>query len=363
MQAGTGAGNGSAHKAHGALRAHRSNDVVAHASSLSSWQQQYDQLNGGTFRGSLDELWFEDVQIFQERTSHAVRQICRIREDAVWCGVTVKHDGSRIEGAELGRDGVMVCGESAEFELLTPDGHEIFGIVVSRNALLKHADAVGVPLDPGLLGHATWLPCETEFQSRLRNCLGFLLHQAPMNSALGCGPAAGLSAAGVQDGERAQRRAQQAALDALLEVLRPRAHLGDHPTERAGFGRRRQLVRRVCAHVQASTLEVPTVPDLCAAFHVSRRTLQYAFEEVVGSSPVVYLRRLRLNAVYRDVIAGTAWTVQDAAAGHGFWSLSQFASDYRRLFGERPSETLMRARAAPQTNPPSIGAVPQARRR
>jgi AraC family ethanolamine operon transcriptional activator len=32
--------------------------------------------------------------------------------------------------------------------------------------------------------------------------------------------------------------------------------------------------------------------------------------------------------------------VQDVAAAWGFWHLSQFATDYRKLFGVRPSETL-----------------------
>ena len=328
----------------GAVRAHRSSDVVAHANSLSSWQQQYDQLAGGAFEGSLRELWFEDVQVFQECTSHAVRQVCRIRDDAIWCGVTVKHDGSRIEGREVGHDAVMVCGDGAEFELLTPNGHEIFGIVVSRSALLQHAEALGESLDPGLLNHATWFPCGTESQSRLRNCLGLLLRHGTMNSKLSAGWAADVAVTAAPAEERAQRAAQQAAVDVLLEVLTARTKRGNGAFERAGLGRRRQLVRRVCVHVQECTVEIPTVPDLCAAFHVSRRTLQYAFEEVVGSSPVIYLRCLRLNAVRRDIISGTALTVQDAAAVQGFWSLSQFASDYRRLFGERPSDTLMRAR-------------------
>ena len=328
----------------GAVRAHRSCDVVAHANSLSSWQQQYDQLAGGAFHGSLRELWFEDVQVFQECTSHAVRQVCRIRDDAIWCGVTVKHDGSRIEGREVGHNAVMVCGDGAEFELLTPDGHEIFGIVVSRSALLQHAEALGVSLDAGLLDHATWFPCGSESQSRLRSCLGFLLRQGTMNSELSAGVAAGVASIAASSAERAQRRAQQAALDVLLEVLTAQTKRGREVVERAGFGRRRQLVRRVCVHVQECSVEIPTVPDLCAAFHVSRRTLQYAFEEVVGSSPVIYLRSLRLNAVRRDIVSGMALTVQDAAAVQGFWSLSQFACDYRRLFGERPSETLMRSR-------------------
>ena len=214
----------------GAVRAYTSHDVVAHANSLSSWQQQYDQLVGGAFQGALEELWFEDVQVFRERTSHAVRQICRIREDAVWCGVTVMHDGSRIEGQEVGHDGVMVCGHGAEFELLTPDGHEIFGIVASRNALLQHADAVGVSLDAGLLNHASWLPCGSEAQSRLRHCLAFLLHHAPMSSAPGAALATGLRDAATQR----LVRAQQAALDAFFDVLTAPAHQSHDLFERAG---------------------------------------------------------------------------------------------------------------------------------
>lgn len=34
--------------------------------------------------------------------------------------------------------------------------------------------------------------------------------------------------------------------------------------------------------------------------------------------------------------------VQEVAARWGFWHLSRFASDYRTLFGESPSQTLRR---------------------
>ena len=39
-------------------------------------------------------------------------------------------------------------------------------------------------------------------------------------------------------------------------------------------------------------------------------------------------------------------SVQDAAAAYGFWHMSQFAVDYRQLFGERPSETIKRRHGA-----------------
>jgi AraC family ethanolamine operon transcriptional activator len=79
---------------------------------------------------------------------------------------------------------------------------------------------------------------------------------------------------------------------------------------------------------------------------VSRRTLQYSFQDVLQMSPVAYLRALRLNGVRRDLQAAGDAPVGDVAARWGFWHLSRFAADYRRLFGERPSDTRRQARDA-----------------
>jgi AraC family ethanolamine operon transcriptional activator len=48
---------------------------------------------------------------------------------------------------------------------------------------------------------------------------------------------------------------------------------------------------------------------------------------------------VRLNGVRRE-LRSTAATVQDAAARWGFWHLGQFSRDYKRQFGELPSQTL-----------------------
>jgi AraC family ethanolamine operon transcriptional activator len=39
-----------------------------------------------------------------------------------------------------------------------------------------------------------------------------------------------------------------------------------------------------------------------------------------------------------------AESVQSVAASWGFWHLSRFASDYRQMFGQLPSDTLRNAR-------------------
>ncbi len=306
-----------------------SDDVEAHAANLSGWQQRYDQLSCGAFRGALADVWFDEVQVFRERTSHAVRQKCTIRPDTVWCGVTLAHDGSRIEGRSVGEGGVMVSGSAAEFELLTPDHHDILGIVATRSSLQAISQALGQPLNDSALDHPTWLACAPQARSQLVRGLAMLVGEA--GTGLSC-----------HDHAQARRFAQHAVLESLLTVLAAPQADGD---ECLSFERRRRLVRAACNQVASCPEALPTVPELCEQLHVSRRTLQYAFETVIGSSPVVYLRSLRLNAVRRELHAGATATVQDAAARHGFWSLSQFGSDYRRLFAERPSQTLARARS------------------
>ena len=78
-------------------------------------------------------------------------------------------------------------------------------------------------------------------------------------------------------------------------------------------------------------------------FGVSRRSLQYAFEEVLGVSPLTYLRAQRLNAVRRAIkTAETDTPVMEIAARWGFWHPSYFTASYKKLFGELPSATRKR---------------------
>jgi AraC family ethanolamine operon transcriptional activator len=58
-----------------------------------------------------------------------------------------------------------------------------------------------------------------------------------------------------------------------------------------------------------------------------------------------YLRLIRLNGARRSLREplSAAVSVRDVAANWGFWHFSQFSSDYRKLFGQCPSESRMQA--------------------
>jgi len=80
--------------------------------------------------------------------------------------------------------------------------------------------------------------------------------------------------------------------------------------------------------------------------NVSERTLHAAFRENLGTTPKAYLKMLRLNSAHHDLLRGGARTrVTDVALDWGFVHFGWFSQDYRRLFGETPSQTLHRARA------------------
>lgn len=93
--------------------------------------------------------------------------------------------------------------------------------------------------------------------------------------------------------------------------------------------------------------------ELARATGVSARALQRAFERSDRPSPMMYLRQLRLHRVQAELATSSAdsVTVTMVAGRWGFIHLGRFASQYRQLFGEHPSETLR----APVSDPRPMG--------
>jgi AraC family ethanolamine operon transcriptional activator len=88
-----------------------------------------------------------------------------------------------------------------------------------------------------------------------------------------------------------------------------------------------------------------SVLDICLSLGISRRLLQRAFQTVMGLNPLQFLHKIRMNRVRSllfnakpgDEVGNLAWRC-------GFWHLSLFSQDYQKMYGEKPSETLRRAR-------------------
>ena len=80
----------------------------------------------------------------------------------------------------------------------------------------------------------------------------------------------------------------------------------------------------------------------CSETGINERTLQRAFLDQYGISPKSYAQAYHLNNVYKTLIKSNpkSTSISEIANRFGFRHMSQFAKDYRRQFGELPSETL-----------------------
>ena len=101
--------------------------------------------------------------------------------------------------------------------------------------------------------------------------------------------------------------------------------------------------RRVIDRLQGG--ELPNGPGrLAEAMGISLRTLHNACRYGSGHSPGQLIRAIRMNRVRRDLFrfGPDERTVAELAIAHGFNELGRFAGEYRRVFGELPSQTLRR---------------------
>src|ERR1700722_8770607 len=78
---------------------------------------------------------------------------------------------------------------------------------------------------------------------------------------------------------------------------------------------------------------------------VRPRTLETHFKMFLGTTPLGWVRRMRLARARQELLrAGPQATVTDIAHCNGFSELGRFAGQYRRAFGELPSATIRRTR-------------------
>jgi transcriptional regulator GlxA family with amidase domain len=105
-------------------------------------------------------------------------------------------------------------------------------------------------------------------------------------------------------------------------------------------------VRRAEEYMASHADKPITLATLSAVSGASARALQEGFRRFRDTTPMAHLKWLRLARVRADLETAdpACDSVTDIAMRWGFFHLGNFAADYRRRFGERPSETLRRGR-------------------
>lgn len=105
-------------------------------------------------------------------------------------------------------------------------------------------------------------------------------------------------------------------------------------------------VRRAEAYIEAHFYEPLSLLDIAAHACVSARSLQNGFRSFRSTTPMAFLRSLRLQKAHQALLVADPAnaTVTEIAFQCGFTHMGDFTSAYRRHFGVNPSRTLLLGR-------------------
>lgn len=104
------------------------------------------------------------------------------------------------------------------------------------------------------------------------------------------------------------------------------------------------VIHRAVRYCEENPQRPISVPDIAAAARVSVRTLHAEFQRKLGTTPLRYLRGLRLGGAHAELRAIArgqgVGTVAQVAARWGFPNRRYFSDLYRRSYGVSPSRTI-----------------------
>ncbi|CAA0136091.1 HTH-type transcriptional regulator CdhR [Mycolicibacterium vanbaalenii] len=114
------------------------------------------------------------------------------------------------------------------------------------------------------------------------------------------------------------------------------------PDNRATTTTQPRLLRRALDFIHDNAEYEITIRDIASASDVTPRALQYAFREHLDTTPLEYLRRIRLERAHRELQSADPAldTVTSIAGRCGFSHPGRFSSAYKQVFGTEPSRTL-----------------------
>ncbi len=110
--------------------------------------------------------------------------------------------------------------------------------------------------------------------------------------------------------------------------------------------RKRDIAIEKCKnYVAEHTLNDISLTRLTEISDVSERTIELAFLERYGLTPVAYINAIKFNEARNTILTpSNKELISDVAKRIGFNHMGQFSAGYKKLFGELPSETTLRLR-------------------
>jgi len=302
-------------------------DFDEFADTIVGWGLDWVQLDRGPLHAGLQQIAMSSTLLTRFRFSRKFHQRGTNPPGTRTFGLlgpTSPHMEWR--GNEGAGNHIVIFPPNDEFECVSQAGFHGDAVSVSEERIRSVAEVMGVadPLE-GLPAIQAIFEPDPDRAVALRS----LMSRAHASVA---------SPDGLPSAESAQSETDFEVVAALIAALTTTRDPGQRSPEPALRTRSLQLALE---YIEAHADEPPTIEAIYRASGASRRTLNYGFHDQFGVSPKQYLQMTRLQRVRRDMLRSDPNApISETAANWGFWHMGAFAADYRRQFGELPSETV-----------------------
>jgi AraC family ethanolamine operon transcriptional activator len=291
--------------------------------AIRQWDHQLTQLGRGHFRGTLTLAHTALLQFYRADWSPGFYIQGAPPPDSIAFGIQC--GGSRPavwHGIELAGNEVIMLDRRQEIDCQTKVDCDMIVVSIRAETFARHVAAL-CGRYPSATNMRVAVADPIAQHSLARHWIGLLESSQQLGSRL------------------ADRRIAAQIEAEALEMLLGHIVL---PNRRATLTERRRAAVQARRYMVLNMDDPLTIADICQAIHTTERTLHLGFREAFGMTPKRFLKVLRLNAVRNDLLrAEPHASVTEAAYRRGFFHLSNFAADYRQMFGELPSSTLFRA--------------------
>ena len=306
------------------------NDFEDFTNTVRDWNVEFRQLDRGQFHGKLFQVGSGTVHFGHASLTRHLDQhgVCPAGLRTIVVPAT-SDQNFRWRDQHITGNKIAIFPKSGELDAISTTGFEVFTLSIPEEALLAIDRIMCRSCLENGLKNVEVLKITDNGMNMLRHYLAQLQQELSRNPALLHTPGFSMEL----ESELPQRLLTALAFGQDATIVPP-SRLRD------------QALKKALDYIAEYSGETLKVLDLCKVTGVSVRTLRYAFLDRFGISPKAYLVTYRLNKVRKELLASSSSTtkISDIANLWGFWHMGQFAADYRKLFGELPSETRIRRR-------------------
>jgi AraC family ethanolamine operon transcriptional activator len=309
-------------------------DPTAVGDEFELLDQDAMQLKGTKFLARRVVVRLEGAAVVSQSTSVRLRVKTRVPADLLAITVWGPRARGSLNGVAVHPDLVLAGEPGVEGEFVVEPGYESVTFLFPPKVLIEHLHARGREGDFKLPSGAEFWQSESSGARRLFALGKRIAETAARQAEL------------FEDNAAARVAGHIEVLESILTVFETAEDVGRTRSDetRQGHSEIVKISEAVALEQGGQRLYVT---DLCKAAGVSQRTLQSAFQGILGMSPMAYLRRLKLHRV-RQALRTSRYcdtTVTREAVRWGFWHFGDFSRAYKECFGEVPSETLKRRTA------------------